>query len=185
MHHKLGAYATKGVLMKPKLLVIHALGLNFMQQLEEHFELIRYDESDSPGKLIAQHGQSIMAVITHSGRGCKNDWFVHLPNLQLIANTGVGVDAIDLEVCGERGVQVTNTPEVLDDVVADLAIGLLISAFRNIHGGHEFVKKGLWPKQRLPLTPSIKYKHLGIVCLCRHSLDIAIRDEAFGIHRTT
>lgn len=168
--------------MKPKLLVIHALGLNFMQQLEEHFELIRYDESDSPGKLIAQHGESIMAVITHSGRGFKNDWFVHLPNLKLIANTGVGLDAIDLEVCAEHGVQVTNTPEVLDDDVADLAIGLLISAFRNIHGGHEFVKKGLWSQGRAPLTRSLKNKTLGIVGLGRIGQAIAQRAEAFGMN---
>lgn len=168
--------------MKPKLLVIRTLGLNFMQQLEEHFELIRYDESDAPGKLIARHGESIMAVITHSGIGFKNEWFVHLPNLRLIANTGVGLDAIDLEACAAHEVQVTNTPEVLDDDVADLAIGLLISAFRNIHGGHDFVKKGHWTQGRAPLTRSLKNKTLGIVGLGRIGSAIAQRAEAFGMN---
>ncbi|HLR29051.1 MAG TPA: 2-hydroxyacid dehydrogenase [Paenalcaligenes sp.] len=167
--------------MKPKLLVIHALGLNFIQQLEEHFELIRHDESSAPGKLIAQHGESIEAAITHSGIGFKNDWFVHLPNLKLIANTGVGLDSIDLDACATHGIQVTNTPDVLDDDVADLAIGLLISAFRNIHGGHEFVKKGRWTQGRAPLTRSLKNKTLGVVGLGRIGAAIAQRAEAFGM----
>lgn len=166
---------------KPKLLVIQALDLDFMQQLEQYFELIRHDKSDAPGKLIAEHGDDIVVAITHSGIGFKSDWLVHLPNLKLIANNGVGLDAVDVQACAEHGVQVTNTPEVLDDDVADLAIGLLISAFRNIHGGHEFVKKGLWPKQRFPLTRSLKNKTLGIVGLGRIGLAIAQRAEAFGM----
>ncbi len=166
---------------KPKLLVMHALGLNFMQQLEEYFELIRYDHSTEPGKLITQYGSRIMAAITHSGRGFKNEWFVHLPNLKLIANTGVGLDAIDLQACAQHGVQVTNTPGVLDDDVADLAIGLLLSAFRNIHGGHEFVKQGKWHTGRAPLTRSLKNKTLGIVGLGRIGHAIAQRAEAFGM----
>lgn len=166
---------------KPKLLVIKALDLNFMDQLKEHFQLIRHDLSDTPAQLINEHGEEIIAAITHSGTGFKSEWLVHLPNLQLIANNGVGLDAIDLAVCAEHGVQVTNTPEVLDDDVADLAIGLLISAFRNIHGGHQFVKKGYWPNQTFPLTRSLKNKTLGVVGLGRIGQAIATRAEAFGM----
>lgn len=166
---------------KPKLLVIKALDLNFMEQLEEHFELIRHDLSDTPAQLIDQHGQEIVAAITHSGTGFKSEWLIHLPNLRLIANNGVGLDAIDLQACAEHGVAVTNTPEVLDDDVADLAMGLLISAFRNIHGGHQFVKKGLWPTRSFPLTRSLKNKTLGIVGLGRIGQAIAARAEAFGM----
>src|SRR5690625_701886 len=167
--------------MKPKLLVLHALSLNFMQQIEEYFELIRHDESSAPGKLIAQHGESIEAAITHSGIGFKNDWFVHLPNLKRIANTGVGLDSIDLDACATHWGQVTNPPYVLDDDVADLAIGLLISACRNIHGGHESVKKGRWTQGRAPLTRSFKNKTLGVVALGRTGAAIAQRAEAFGM----
>src|SRR5690625_7972123 len=99
--------------MKPKLLVIRTLGLNFMQQLEEHFELIRYDESDAPGKLIARHGESIMAVITHSGIGFKNERFVHLPNLRLFAYTGLGLWCFELEACSCHELAVYNSTCVL------------------------------------------------------------------------
>src|SRR5690625_4532969 len=132
---------------KPKLLVIRALDLDFMQKLEQHYQLIRHDQSPHPAQLIDQFGKEITVAITHSGTGFKTEWLVHLPNLKLIANIGVGLDAIDLKACAEHGVQVTNTPDVLDDDVADMAMGLLICAFRNIHGGHQFVKQGLWPNQ--------------------------------------
>lgn len=166
---------------KPKLLVIRALDLNFMEQLEAHFELIRHDLSDTPAQLIDEHGEDIVAAITHSGTGFKTEWLAYLPNLQLIANNGVGLDAIDVTACAEHGVRVTYTPEVLDEDVADLAMGLLLSAFRNIHGGHQFVKKGLWPTQSFPLTRSLKNKTLGIVGLGRIGRAIARRAEAFGM----
>jgi lactate dehydrogenase-like 2-hydroxyacid dehydrogenase len=104
-----------------------------------------------------------------------------LPQLQLIACFGVGVDAIDLPAAHARGIAVTNTPEVLTDDVADLALGLMLAALRGIAAADRFVRAGRWPHGAMALQRKVSGKRLGIVGMGRIGQAIARRAAAFDM----
>ncbi len=102
-----------------------------------------------------------------------------LPALEIIANYGVGVDAIDLEAARARGIRVTNTPDVLTDDVADIAIALALSVMREIPRGDAHVRGGGWAKGNLPLARRFHGCKFGIVGLGRIGIATARRAAAF------
>jgi lactate dehydrogenase-like 2-hydroxyacid dehydrogenase len=103
----------------------------------------------------------------------------HLPALGLIANFGVGYDAIDVAAADARGIKVTNTPDVLNDDVADLAVGLMLAFSRDMIRGHALVASGDWSKGSLPLNRKMSGASVGICGLGRIGRDIADRLAAF------
>ncbi|WP_425072823.1 2-hydroxyacid dehydrogenase [Sagittula sp. S175] len=110
-----------------------------------------------------------------------------LPNLGVIANFGVGYDAIDVAAASERGIKVTNTPDVLNDDVADLAVGMMLGFARDMVRGHLLVASGKWAEQALPLNRKMSGASVGIVGLGRIGREIADRLAAFkmDIHYTS
>jgi lactate dehydrogenase-like 2-hydroxyacid dehydrogenase len=112
----------------------------------------------------------------------NTDPFIYnLKSLKLIACFGVGIDGIDLITIRNRGVRVTNTPDVLTDAVADLAMGLLLSTSRNLVNADKFVRAGSWQKGAFPFGSGLAGKTLGIAGLGRIGLAIAQRAEAFKL----
>lgn len=105
-----------------------------------------------------------------------------LPKLEIISCFGVGVDGVDLQAARKRGVIVTNTPEVLNECVADLALGLMLATLRRISLGDRFVRAGSWIKGPLPFSRSVGGKTMGILGYGRIGKAIAKRAEAFGMH---
>jgi lactate dehydrogenase-like 2-hydroxyacid dehydrogenase len=98
-----------------------------------------------------------------------------------VASSGVGYDKIDVEACTEHGVVVTNTPDVLTDDVADIALGLVIATRRNMIAGDAYVRSGAWGREGMfGLTSALSGKRLGIVGLGRIGAAIARRAEPFG-----
>jgi len=110
-----------------------------------------------------------------------------LPALGLIANYGVGYDAIDVAAASARKVQVTNTPNVLNDDVADLTLALMLGFSRQIVAGSEHVRSGAWKTANLPLNRKMSGASVGIVGLGRIGREIADRLAAFkmDIHYTS
>jgi len=103
-----------------------------------------------------------------------------LPNLGLIANFGVGYDAIDVAAASQRGIKVTNTPDVLNDDVADLAVGMLLAATRRIPQADAYTRAGRWAREgAYPLLRKASGKRAGIVGLGRIGRAIADRLAAF------
>ncbi|RNF35014.1 2-hydroxyacid dehydrogenase [Paracoccus methylarcula] len=103
-----------------------------------------------------------------------------LPNLGLIANFGVGFDAIDIAAASERGIKVTNTPDVLNDDVADLAVALLIGQSRKLVEGSDWVRSGQWAeKGEMPMNRKVSGGKAGILGLGRIGREIADRLAAF------
>ncbi|KPF71105.1 dehydrogenase [Bosea sp. AAP35] len=107
--------------------------------------------------------------------------FDALPKLEMIANFGVGYDNVDAAEAGRRGLVVSNTPDVLTDEVADLAIGLLISTVRQLPQVDRYLREGKWLKAPYPLTTSLRKRKVGIVGLGRIGKAVAHRVEAFGL----
>lgn len=106
-----------------------------------------------------------------------------LPNLQIIANFGVGYDGVDVEAAAKRGIIVTNTPEVLDDEVADTTIALLLNTLRRFYAAENYLREGRWEKEGpFPLTPlSLRGRHVGLYGLGRIGGEIASRLEPFKV----
>jgi lactate dehydrogenase-like 2-hydroxyacid dehydrogenase len=105
-----------------------------------------------------------------------------LPKLEIISNFGVGVDQIDLEAAKKRKILVTNTPDVLNDCVADCAMALVLNTLRKFPQSEAYLRSGLWPTRGpYPLTTSVGGKTLGILGLGRIGEAIAKRAQAFGM----
>ena len=110
------------------------------------------------------------------------------PNLELIANFGVGFDNIDVAAATARGITVTNTPDVLDDDVADLTVAMMLGWSRRIVAGEAWVRSGRWAAgESFPLNRKMSGAKVGIAGLGRIGRAIADRLVGFGmeIHYTS
>jgi lactate dehydrogenase-like 2-hydroxyacid dehydrogenase len=105
-----------------------------------------------------------------------------LPQLEIIANFGVGVDNIDLIAAKSRRIVVTNTPDVLNDCVADAAMALVLNTLRRFSRAEEYLRASEWAARgAYPLATSLGGKILGILGLGRIGTAIARRAEVFGM----
>ena len=106
--------------------------------------------------------------------------FEQLPALGLVANYGVGYDAIDVAAATQRGIRVTNTPDVLNDDVADLAVGMMLVFSRNMMANADWLAKGRWAERGdPPLARKLSGARAGIMGLGRIGREIANRLSAF------
>ena len=103
------------------------------------------------------------------------------PRLQLVSSFGVGYDAIDAAWAGEHGLVVTNTPGVLDDEVADTAMGLVLATVRQLPAAERHLRAGRWLDGAFPLSHTLRGRTLGILGLGRIGKAVAHRAEAFGL----
>ncbi len=104
-----------------------------------------------------------------------------LPDLRAIVNFGVGYDNVDVAEASRRGIVVSNTPDVLTDAVADLAIFLVVDVLRGLTAADRFVRSGGWGRgERFPLTRDVHGAVVGILGLGRIGTAAAERAEAFG-----
>lgn len=104
-----------------------------------------------------------------------------LPALEIVSVMGVGYDGIDVAACKARGVMVTHTPDVLNDDVADLALGLMLCAARQLPQADRFVREGRWPQGPMPLARKMSGARLGLIGMGRIGQAIAQRAAAFGM----
>ena len=119
-------------------------------RLDEAYGLHRLWQASDPKKFVAEVGPGVRAAVTNGIVGMKGELIAALPALEIIGVFGVGVDAVDQAVAKARGVRVTNTPDVLTEGVAELAIALLLAVARRIPFNDRFVRAGRWPKEGDP-----------------------------------
>ena len=150
--------------------------------MERDFTVHKLWQAKDPAALIAEVGGRVRGIQTGNGYGADAKMMDAMPKLEIISCFGVGVDTVDLEAAKERGVIVTNTPEVLNECVADLAVGLMIATLRRISLGDRFVRSGGWLKGGFPLADKIGGKTMGILGYGRIGKAIAKRAEAFGMN---
>jgi glyoxylate reductase len=105
------------------------------------------------------------------------------PNLRLIANFGAGVDHIDLATARQRGITVTNTPDVLTEDTADMAMALILAVPRRLSEGERLVRSAKWSGwgPTFMLGHRIWGKRLGIIGLGRIGQAVARRARGFGL----
>jgi len=150
-----------------------------MAPMAASYTLLRWWEAADRQAFIAEHAQSIRAIATRGELGASTELIASLPNLELVACYGVGTDAIDLAACRARGIRVTNTPDVLNGDVADLAVGLTLALQRSIPAGDRFVRSGEWAKGPMPLSTRVFGQRVGIAGFGRIGSTIARRLSGF------
>jgi lactate dehydrogenase-like 2-hydroxyacid dehydrogenase len=139
-----------------------------------------HEIADAPG-FLAEHGAGIAAVASSNREGIRAPLIDALPKLKLIAHFGVGYDTVDVEHARRKGIVVTNTPDVLTDCVADLAIALLVDVARAVTAGDRYVRAGRWLKGPMPLARKVSGRRLGVLGLGRIGRAIAARAEGFDM----
>ena len=163
---------------KTHLLLVSDNLESHLHQLQDHFEVHRYYNAEDPQALIEQVADKISIVGTNGHVGCSRQLMDQLPHLQMIGCYGVGYDSIDIAAARERGIPVTNTPDVLSDAVAELAVGLMIALARQIPQSDRFVREGMWQSGGYPLTAELTGRTVGIIGLGRIGKEIATRLQA-------
>lgn len=167
--------------MKPEIILVESMMPAIEAALDASYTVHRLASAPDRDRMLAEVGPRIRAVVTGGGTGVSNAVVDACPDLGIIAINGVGTDAVDLEHARARGVRVTNTPGVLTDDVADLAMALLLATSRRLVVGDRFVRAGQWPKSKLPLARKATGKRLGILGLGRIGEAIAVRAAGFGM----
>jgi lactate dehydrogenase-like 2-hydroxyacid dehydrogenase len=154
---------------QPVLMLVKRPDLWGLERLGDYFDL-----RNAPGP-------GIRAVVTGGAEGIKAGTIDALPDLEIIAVCAVGYDATDVDHARARGVAVTNTPDVLTDDVADLALALMLAASRRIPQHDRYLRAGDWVSRgSAPLTRKLSGRRIGILGLGRIGLAIARRCEPFA-----
>ncbi len=162
------------------LLIAGAFNAEERARLEAAHSSIYVAGPEEMGALDDETRAQVRAIAYKGHKAFGGDAMDHFPNLGVIANFGVGYDAIDVSAASARGVKVTNTPDVLNDDVADLAVAMLLAQSRNMIAGDARARTGLWAKEgELPLNRKASGSSVGIVGLGRIGREIADRLAAF------
>jgi lactate dehydrogenase-like 2-hydroxyacid dehydrogenase len=167
--------------MKTDILVAGPFYPPQLERLDREFNTHKVWLAQDRAEFLAEHADKIRGIATTGFYGATAQLMDALPKVEIISCFGVGVDAIDLKAAAARKIIVTNTPEVLNDDVADLALALMLMASRRLAVGDRFVRDGKWLKGTQPLARKMSGKRLGILGLGRIGKAIAKRAEAFDM----
>ncbi len=164
---------------RSKILSIGEMEPRVEEALAQDFDLYS-TRTQALDLILAAHANDITGLITRGRAPTDAGLIAALPRLQLIANYGVGYDFVDCAAASARGVVVTNTPDVLNDEMADFTVGLLLATIRQLPQADAYLRAGRWEQQgAFPLTASLRDRKIGIAGLGRIGQVIAKRLEAF------
>lgn len=167
--------------MKPDILVVGAPMAHVGEALETAYTLHRLDQAADRQAFLQTVGPRIRGVATSAFAGVPDGVLEACPKLEIVASVGVGTDALRVQEARGRGIVVTNTPDVLNDDVANSAVALLLASTRDVARNDRYVRDGRWKRDGdPPLSIGIAGKQIGIVGLGRIGADIARKLEVFG-----
>jgi len=168
---------------KPDVLLVGNRKPTIVKGLEGAVNLyVLFDHPDREA-FLASVGDRIRAMaVAYTADKVDGAFMQRFPNLEQISSFGVGYDHIDAKWAGENGIVVTNTPDVLNEEVADTALGLLLSTVREFPQADRYLRAGKWPSGGYPLSKAtLRDRTVGIVGMGRIGKAIARRLEAFGV----
>lgn len=152
------------------------------ERLNATFTMHRYFEASDKAAFLAEHGGNIRGIATRGELGANRAIIEALPKLEVISVYGVGYDAVDLAAARERGIRVTNTPDVLTKDVADLGIAMMLAQTRGVIGGEGWVKSGDWARKGgYPLKSRVHGRRAGVLGLGRIGFEVARRLAGFDM----
>jgi len=168
---------------KPDILLVGPAKPVFISGLEPAFTVHRLIEAtDRDACLAAIAGRVRAFAVSYTNQKINGEFMQRFPKLEIVSSFGVGYDHIDAKWAGEHGIVVTNTPEVLNEEVADTALGLLLCTVREFPQAERFLRAGKWPQGHYPLTKAtLRNRIVGMVGMGRIGKAIARRLDAFGV----
>lgn len=166
-------------MMKEKIVMLDQLQPQFEKKLAQEFDVVFLREQPDPEKYLRENGSLFTGLVTNARIGVNADIVDQLPNLKVVSSLGVGFDQLDENALRPRYIQVGYTPDVLNDCVADTAMGLLLDCSRQLSAADRFVRAGKWPQGAYPVQRQVTGKRLGILGLGRIGMAIADRASAF------
>jgi lactate dehydrogenase-like 2-hydroxyacid dehydrogenase len=167
---------------QPEILITAPMLPGVLSQLGARFTAHHLWEAPDRSALLREIGPRIRGLATSTLYGrVGEDLLTHLPALEIIASFGVGYDNIDVDAAQARRVVVTNTPGVLTEETADLALGLLLATIRQIPAAERHLRDGQWLERPFPLSPSLRGRRVGILGLGDIGKAVARRLEGFAV----
>lgn len=163
--------------MKTLILKLDGIPDNLEHQLKNDYELIDVYDAISPGH--QDNIESATIGVANGESQLDADFLKQFPALKLIAIFGVGFDGIDMHYAREHDITVTNTPGVLTEDVADLALTFCLVLTREVIAANDFVQQGHWNHSRYPLTTKFSRRKVGIFGMGRVGQTICRRLSAF------
>ena len=161
--------------MSEEILQTHKLLDRCEVELGKRFTVHKLHLAPDREALIREVAPRVRAI---AGGNVGPELMDKLPQLEIIANFGVGYDSIDTAAARARNIRVTNTPNVLNDAVAEITLGLMIALARRIPQADQYVRQGRWPSGNFPLLTELNGKTVGILGLGRIGKEIAVRCQA-------
>ena len=169
---------------KPDVLLIGQKKPVMVKGLDPKVTLHYLADAKNPDAFLKSLADKVRAIaIAYTANKLDSAFMQKLPKLEQISSFGVGYDHIDAKWAGEHGIVVTNTPEVLNEEVADTALGLLLCTVREMPQAERYLRAGKWVSQgHYPLTKAtLRNRTVGMVGMGRIGKAIARRLEAFGV----
>lgn len=169
--------------MKPELLLVSPIPPRVIEALKDDFVLHDYFRAKDKPAMLREVAGHVRGYISFAAAGGADAALMDAtPKLEIIANWGVGYDRVDAAAAKQRNIIVTNTPDVLTECCADLAMALILAVARRVAEGDRYVRAGNWPKLgNLALGTRVNGSRLGIVGLGRIGKAAAKRAEAFDM----
>jgi lactate dehydrogenase-like 2-hydroxyacid dehydrogenase len=166
--------------MKPTVLSVARLPDFLTAPLRERFEFFdRAHESDP--QAFRDIAPRVRALVASGEARVTRELLAQMPAVEIVSVFGVGYDGVDLAALRERKVLLTNTPDVLTDDVADLALALMLAVARELIPADCYLRSGRWAEGPFRLSTKVSGARLGILGLGRIGQAIARRAEAFGM----
>ena len=166
---------------RPDILVTAPLPPFLYDPLKERYRCHDYHQAADKASLLAADGAKIRGLVQGGGTVTPTTLLDALPGLEIISVFGVGYDGVPVAHCKARGIKVTNTPDVLTDDVADVALGLLLMTGRGFVRLNRFAQAREWEKRAPELTTKLAGRKVGILGLGRIGKAIAQRVTAMGM----
>ncbi|MGQ7794196.1 2-hydroxyacid dehydrogenase [Faunimonas sp. B44] len=167
--------------MKPDVLIAGSLMPHVMAALEAAYTTHNLLKAPDRQAMLEGVGPKARAIATSTFDGCSIALMDACPNLEIVSSFGVGVDSLNVDHARSRGVIVANTPDVLNDDVANMGVALVLATTRNIVANDRYVREGRWAREGdPPLARGIAGKRVGIVGFGRIGRAIATKLGVFG-----
>jgi lactate dehydrogenase-like 2-hydroxyacid dehydrogenase len=149
--------------------------------LAAKYQALQLPNDATRADFLAEHGRSVAAIVDSGPPGVDAELMKELPNLGAIVHHGAGYDTVDVDAAYRLGIGVSNTPDVLNDTVADAAVGLMLATMRGLCTADRHVRAGRWARDgKYPLGRDVSGARVGIVGLGGIGSAIAARLVGFG-----
>lgn len=168
--------------MKPDIIFTGKGHTGTQATLEAEFTVHKLFEATEKERFLRERADRVRGIASFGPARVDGKLMDALPKLEIVANFGVGVDQINLDDAKARKIIVTNTPDVLNECVADTALALVLNTLRKLPQSEAYTRAGNWAaKGPYPLATSLGGKTLGILGLGRIGEAIARRAIACGM----